>query len=141
MDHVSINIEFQWTVLGNVAIDAAGKLVFPKVKDVPGLYRFDISYVGKLAAYIGETERLQRRLQHYRTPGKTQQTNLRLRDILVAAIHEGSDVTLSIVIDGITARLDHSDHRIELTRKLDRTLLEHAAILQAHAGGFAIINA
>jgi len=45
----------------------AGKLSFPLAPEVPGIYRFDL---GELV-YVGETDRLRRRFQHYRTPGPT----------------------------------------------------------------------
>lgn len=72
-------VEFQWTTIGEVQLDEQGKLRCPRSPSKPGVYAF--RFVGPEAAatkYIGEPDNLQRRVAHYRNPGPTQATNIRL---------------------------------------------------------------
>ena len=50
---------------------------FPKgAPNGPGIYRFGLRGAdGDFAVYIGEAALLNRRFAHYRSPGKTQETN------------------------------------------------------------------
>jgi hypothetical protein len=49
----------------------------------PSLYRFILSIdESPITAYLGEAETLSRRMAHHRTPGPTQQANIRLNWLL-----------------------------------------------------------
>ena len=65
-----IEIFYDWLVVDEVTLDG-GRLKFPEVGYVPGIYAFDL---GGKRMYIGEADRLQRRFQHYRTPGGSPDT-------------------------------------------------------------------
>jgi hypothetical protein len=80
---VRLSVEYSWRELGAIRLDAA-KLVFPSAPEVPGLYRFDFGD----RIYVGETDRLRRRFQGYRTPGPTQTTNIRLNLIIAKVLAE-----------------------------------------------------
>lgn len=137
---VNVSVDYVWQRAGEVRFDELQKLVFPRVPQKPGLYRFDFDGSQGPTAYIGETDLLPRRLQHYRTPGPSQATNVRLEALLKGEIATGKVVLLSTVTDGIAAFVDGQPRRIDLTRKADRVLLEHAAILSAHSAGLKLVN-
>ena len=141
MDHVNVGVKFRWVPLGRVSLDDAGRLVFPKAPVAPGLYRFDLEKDGRPTTYVGESDLLARRLQHYRTPGPTQRTNLRLNDLFRTLLAQGTSISVSIVTDDIQVSLGSTTHSANLNRKQDRVLLEHAALLAAYAGGHSILNA
>ena len=72
-------LRLQWLPIGTAQRDEEGKIKFPKLPARPGLYQFKIFRSdGSQAIYVGETDNLQRRFAHYRNPGPTQATNLRL---------------------------------------------------------------
>jgi len=71
------SLGLEWLPVGRVALDERGRLQFPRLSEVPGIYRFRArTRDGKEANYIGETENLDRRLsQNYRHPAPRQQTS------------------------------------------------------------------
>jgi hypothetical protein len=69
-------IGMSWVKVGRVLLNG-GRLKFPTVQSIPGLYRFRIRGAAGEASYIGETENFARRFTHYSNPGPSQQTNLR----------------------------------------------------------------
>jgi hypothetical protein len=137
---VKVSVDFAWQQVGQVQLNAQGKLIFPKVPQRPGLYRFDFEGSHGPSAYIGETDLLPRRLQHYRSPGPSQATNIRLEALLKGEIAAGKAVLLSTVTDGIAAFVDGQRRCLDLARKADRVFLEHAAILSAYTAGLTLVN-
>lgn len=70
-------------------------------------------------------------MQHYRTPGVSQTTNIRLNQILTAAIQAGNVVTLS-TITKVSVTLDGNVPRdLPLDRRNARLIAEQAAITAA----------
>lgn len=141
MEHVHVAVEFRWKSLGVVQLDSDYRLVFPKPPLAPGLYRFDLEDADGPTTYVGETDQLARRLQHYRTPGPTQHTNLRLNEHFRNALSRGLSINVAVVTEDINVRIDEAARQIDMSRKLDRVLLEHAALLAARSGGNIILNA
>ncbi|MBI1201448.1 MAG: hypothetical protein GC182_02945 [Rhodopseudomonas sp.] len=89
-----------WKAIGPVGLDISGKLEFPNVSAVAGLYRFCIARSDlKKSVYVGETDNIQRRFAHYRNPGPSQMTNLRLNSLFKAALSTGGSIEVSIVTD------------------------------------------
>ncbi len=131
----SVLVDFVWTPLGRVVLDATG-LVFPRATAEPGLYRFACAN----EVYVGEAEILNRRMLHYRTPGARQPTNLRMnawmRERLGAGlmIELATATTVRVEIDGATRAAD-------LRRKEERVAAEHAALLAEFATGRTVLNA
>jgi hypothetical protein len=66
---VEMTIKFEWNALARVGLDPQGKLAFPRAPSRPGLYRFEFDGAKGRQEYIGQTDTLGRRFQHYRTPG------------------------------------------------------------------------
>lgn len=132
-------VEFDWRPLGELTLQA-GKLLFPPVSDVPGIYRFDLSpNDAQPTTYIGQTDRLRRRFQHYRTPGPTQHTNIRLNKLVVDLL--SADGTAA-VWTCTSASVGGADGRqpLDLAQKACRILLEHAALVLALLDGRKVEN-
>lgn len=125
-------IEFEWQEAGRVTLDAAGGLVFPVLPREPGLYRFWIEGADERpSVYVGEASDLRRRMQHYRTPGVSQATNIRLNELLKTAIAAGSVVALS-TLTAVTVTLNEDEPRgLPLNRRNARLVAEQSAIAAA----------
>lgn len=113
-------------------LDPAGRLRFPDVLPILGLYRFWIEVTGaRPDFYIGEASDLQRRLQQYRTPGVRQPTNIRLNRSLSVALAVGSKIMLWVVTDASVTLGKAAARALDLSRKSQRLDAEHAAIADA----------
>jgi len=81
-----VAVDCAWQPVGPMQLEA-GRLVFPRLVEGPGLYRLTFDWPDRArGVYIGEADDLRRRAQHYRTPGATQQTNIRMNQALVAPV-------------------------------------------------------
>ena len=129
-----ITVDYAWHDIGMVRLEA-GKLRFPDTPDVPGIYRYDLG----AKIYIGETDRLRRRFQHYRTPGPTQPTNIRLNAIIMNLFDAGIPVMVS-TITSANIEVDKDTSPLDLRQKAARLLVENAALSAAFVNGHAIEN-
>ena len=136
---ISLSLHYRWQFLGGVQIDSAGDLVFPRMLRAPGIYRFRLSANGDARQYVGETDNLQRRFQHYRKPGPSQATNIRLNKLIRDHLTTGGTVDIDtaaaegVVTAGQTIAADLSD-------KTTRRLFEHAALLVEGNAGVSLLN-
>lgn len=123
----SVAVDFEWRTAGDIRLD--GRPVFPVLPSAPGLYRFSFETPNQAPrVYIGETDQLRRRAQHYRTPGATQRTNMRMHKELVDAIRGGARVTCA-AITAAAISLDRGPSRpLDLSRKTSRLIVENAAM-------------
>jgi len=131
---MKICVGFQWRDAGRVEIGPDGKLVFPELPGVPGIYRFLSRDRQGSSVYIGEAEDLKRRMQHYRTPGPRQLTNLRLHRRIRDVLEGVGSVEVATATDA-TLDLDERPLPLDISKKAFRRLLESAAL--AHALGTA----
>ncbi|MGO8976324.1 MAG: hypothetical protein ACLQNV_22725 [Steroidobacteraceae bacterium] len=136
-----MTIKFEWSALARVGLDPQGKLAFPRAPSQPGLYRFEFDGAKGRQEYIGETDTLDRRFQHYRTPGPSQSTNIRLNALMREVINSNGTVGVSIIVDGASVTMDGRTRSPRMQSKLDRVLLEHAAIYAAREAGISVVNA
>jgi hypothetical protein len=125
---------YTWTEVGRVVL-IEEKLRFPVVPDVPGIYRFELGD----RWYIGEADRLRRRFQHYRTPGPTQSTNLRLNALMRQLLADSADIVVS-TITSVTVEIDGHALPVDLAHKEARLLVESAALVAARASGRFVEN-
>ena len=135
-----VSVSFTWESAGDLSVDSNHKLVFPKSNRIPCLYRFTYTATHGTAAYIGETEDLYRRLQHYRNPGPTQRTNQRLNSLLADILLAGERVSLATVSKSAFIEASGRKRPVDLSQKHERVLLEHAALYDAAAKGLTILN-
>ena len=134
----AISLAFRWEPVGSLSIDQAGKL-FPQAPSAPGVYRFEIDDDEALV-YFGEAAALQQRFRQYRNPGRTQQTNLRMEDLLGEILRAGGqcEVSLARVISFSTGE---PAAQLDLRLKAARVLIESTAIVLARGrGGRAVLN-
>ncbi len=136
-----MTIVFDWIALGRVGLDSQGKLAFPPAPSLPGLYRFEFDGRKGRQEYIGETDTLDRRFQHYRTPGPSQSTNIRINALMREVINSKGAVGVSVVVDGVRVTMSGLTKPPRLQEKFDRVLLEHAALYTAREAGVYIVNA
>ncbi len=124
-------------LVGKVVIGSEGKLVFPKLSETPGAYCFTFIKPSTVTTiYIGETEQLRRRFQHYRTPGPTQTTNIRLNALMKDVILNDGEVRVDVITTAIS-----SGHQLDLRDKVARLLVEQAWLLSVRAEGYSVENA
>lgn len=140
MSFVDLTVRFEWKAIGHVRLGDGDRLVFPKASSRPGLYRFEIERAQGRAAYIGETDQLDRRFQHYRTPGPSQRTNLRLNALMLEVLKAGDAISVAIMTEGAVITLAGREHEAHLLEKSERVLLEHAAIYAVRDSAIQILN-
>ena len=128
-------VRYDWEPTGVVTVDEGGKLAFPAAPTTPGLYRFILAN----SQYVGEASNLRRRFNGYRNPGRTQQTNLRMNPILASEVRNKRGVMVELVTASFVV-LDGNTHRLDLTEKPARLLVENAAITQALIAGHRLEN-
>jgi hypothetical protein len=131
---VRVAVDFVWRSVGVLRLDAS-KLRFPEVAEVPGVYRFDLGD----RAYIGEADRLRRRFAHYRNPGPSQSTNIRLNTVMLDLLTGGGPIDVSVVTDA-TAVVDGRTVPLDLSHKAARLLVESAALTAERIAGRAFEN-
>ena len=131
---MKIFVDFQFVEIGQVKIDL-GKLSFPTAPEEPGIYKFLI----RDDIYVGETDRLRRRFQHYRTPGPSQTTNIRLNKSMMNSLSEGFDIIVSTVQEAVIF-VDGVESGLDLSLKSSRLLVESAVLTAARLEGQGIEN-
>jgi hypothetical protein len=132
-------IGFEWQPLGAVSLDEKGRLAFPNAPSIPAIYRFRIRHNGAEARYIGETENLARRFSNYRTPGLSQQTNVRVNARLLEMMSAGAEVVVSAVV---AAWLDRGRGRetADLSSRAVRRMIENAAVWDRAGTDIELLN-
>jgi hypothetical protein len=121
-------VVWDWRLAGQVML-ADGKLVFPRVPDVAGMYRLTLrdSAGARTGVYLGEADLLPRRYQHYRTPGASQQTNMfRVNQVMVNTLASRGRVTVEISTDARVVAPDGVTGPLDRGWKAVRVLVERA---------------
>ena len=131
---MEVAVQFSWRDVGHVNIDC-DRLLFPVVPEAPGVYRFTLDG----GVYFGETDRLKRRFQHYRTPGPSQSTNIRLNAKMRELVEAGGRVEVSIITDAELA-VQGIRQPLDLGHKAGRLLIESAAITTGQLSGLTLLN-
>ena len=115
--------------------DPDGRLVFPRTDEVPGVYRLRLRGTATERHYVGGTDRLRSRCQHYRTPGSGQPTIRRINGLLVEYPEAGREADVDVAEDDIEVSSDGVGVRVDLGDKAMRRLLESAGVLAAAGHG------
>jgi hypothetical protein len=130
MDPVTVSVAFTWLDAGAIVLDKTGKLRFPGLPPVPGLYRMALHSGDETIRtrwYIGESDNLRRRSGNYRNPGGRQHTSIRINSVLTKHLQEGGTVSLSISV-AASVDIGSGAGPLDLTRKAARLLAENAAL-------------
>lgn len=131
----------EWTTIGAVTLDRDGKLTFPKVPSKAGLYQFRIERLDDSAGrYVGESDNLSRRFAHYRNPGPTQPTNLRVNALFKQLLAEGHSVKVAIATDGAWILRDNKEQPADFNEKNMRRLFENFVLVMGKAEDIEEIN-
>lgn len=136
---IALQLTFDWRLLGNVFVDQKDRLTFPRTPIGPAIYRLTLMQGDRAEYYIGETDEISRRFQHYRTPGVTQRTNQRLNTLMTECLENGGSVEVA-VIKIATMKLDAAPEPLNFTEKLQRRLIEHAAIVSVQRANQPVLN-
>jgi hypothetical protein len=131
-----------WQPAVQVAL-ADGMLVFPRVPNAPGVYRFTLSGPAGTRVYVGESQRLPGRFQHYRTPGgpgEQRTTKFRLNRLMLDALTAGGRVTVEIATQAEAVAGDGTRAALNLSQKADRHRAERAVEAAERASGAALLN-
>ena len=136
-----VTVNLAWQAIGEVRLDIGSRLTFPKAPAKAGLYRFEVAQSQQYAAYIGETDQLPRRFQHYRTPGPSQQTNLRVNAHFLEVLKTGGKISDTVVTTASIEINDNPSRPADFSQKCERVLLEHAAICSERGAEVRILNA
>jgi hypothetical protein len=83
-----------WKDAGPVTLDNDSKLKFPAVAHAPAIYRLKFETGELNYFYVGETLQHSRRMQGYRKPGPSQETNRRLNQEMIAVLRNGGRITV-----------------------------------------------
>jgi hypothetical protein len=129
INSLELSVGMTWRALGSLMLDDSGKLVFPQVPDIAGLYRFRLLGAGQIRHYIGETVRLRRRFSHYAKPGPSQATNIRINALLREHLEAGERIEIDIMTDADSMVIVGDATPVNFTDKATRRLFEHAAIV------------
>lgn len=126
---VQVTVDMMWRRLGSIAQGSDGNIAFPSAPTAPGLYRFRLIDGDSTRHYIGETAELRRRFQHYRRPGPSQATNIRVNALLREHLAAGGISDVDIIVDGVTLTISSNEVDADLSDKATRRLLENAALV------------
>lgn len=127
-----------WTSYGDVVL-AGDQLVMPRLPPDPGVYQWVMTYADAERRYVGEAKNLERRFAHYRSPGPSQVTNIRMNDRAQRVIAAGGHVEI-LCATGIQLIIDEVATEADLTLSFVRRFVENAALVALHSTGTPIIN-
>ncbi|MEU7529617.1 hypothetical protein AB0A74_28080 [Saccharothrix sp. NPDC042600] len=137
MPEVDVRVRTTWRRAGEVALDGGGGLLFPPVPPRPGLYRLTFSGMPsqeRPAVYVGESGDLRGRFRLYRTPGPTQQTNVRLNDEMINHLRAGGRVVVAVATEA-EVEVFGEVRPLSFRRKSARVAAEHAALAGLYLDG------
>ena len=130
----SLRLHYVWTRVGSIRLDAPATLSMPPMPATPGVYRIVAGTDDATETYVGETDNLRRRFHvNYRSPGSSQQTNIRIKAWLLERLAHAIEVHADIVIAASIEMADESP-TIDLSLKWQRRLIENAAIGATNLG-------
>jgi hypothetical protein len=138
----SMTVSWSWEALGHVSL-ANGMLVFPSAPPVPGVYRLTFRNAQGVPTdvYVGETDRLPRRFQHYRTPGGDKRlTMYRLNRAMVGALIAGGQIGVEVVTSALATAGEGPVFALDLGWKAARVLVERAAEVGERRSGTPLLN-
>lgn len=137
-----LTVRCSWQSAGSVVL-AGGMLVFPKVPDAPGVYRFTLNDAAGARVYVGESTRLRGRFQHYRTPGgpgEQRTTKFRLNQLMRETLAADGHITAEIALRAEEVTIDGTGAALDLGVMTDRRRAEAAALAEARSAGCVVLN-
>lgn len=120
-------VSFDWRDVGAISVGTAG-LEFPRLPDDAGVYRFRFTGAGQDGVSIGEASELKRRGYHYRRPGPSQTTNIRMNAEMRDHLAAGGRVDVSIVTESAIEIDGAASAVLDLDAASSRRLVENAVL-------------
>lgn len=134
-------LKVEWEIVGKLSLGSDDKIKFPKAPSKGGLYQFHVKRKnGVLSRYVGETENLNRRFAHYRNPGPTQLTNLRINALFRELLSHEEAITLAIVTERAWILRNDKEEAADFTEKSMRRLFENFVLVMGKAGEMEELN-
>ncbi len=96
-----------------------------------------------MRVYVGESERLPGRFQHYRTPGgpgERRTTKFRLNQLIREALTAGGRVTVEVATQAEAVASDGTPVALDLNQKAARRRVERAVEAAERASGSTLLS-
>jgi hypothetical protein len=139
-EELRCSLSLRWKPIGRVLLDEKGKLRFPIMPEGPGLYRLRLKTSDGIESnYVGQSDSLRRRFFHYRNPGPTQVTNIRLNQLIRDLLSRGGEVSVATAYD-VWVRTEQGAARADLNRGSLRRLFENLALAVEQASDIDSLN-
>lgn len=135
---VQIAVECEWTSAGPV-VGVGDELKMPPLPTEPGIYQWLLQHDGRERRYVGEADNLRRRFNHYRRPGPSQSTNVRMNERARRVLEAGGRIELLLATDVRFSR-DGVTEPADLSSKHARCLVENATLVDLLAAVGELIN-
>jgi hypothetical protein len=132
-------VEFEWEEIGDLGVTEAGRLAIPRVPAVPGIYRFWATDGVGSEVYIGESQDLRHRMERNYANKHRGETNVRVREMLLAGLAARRSVRLAIVRAAVM-EVDGAKAPADMSKKSVRLLVENAALAIARNADAEIHN-
>lgn len=136
---MAAHLNMAWRVVGRALLDEGERLLLPDVPAAPGLYRFVLRQEGRERRYVGESSDLKRRFGFYRNPGRSQQTNIRLNNLLRGVLARGGAVSVDLATQ-VEMRWEGDPAALDLNDKAVRRMFEHFALVVDAQEGVESLN-
>jgi hypothetical protein len=133
-EFIRTSVAYEWQSAGQVQV-VGDKLSPPVLPPRPGIYRFKIDSNNGISYYVGETDNLFRRMGHYRNPGPSQPTNIRMSELLMKVHALEGTVTVDVVTSALLG-----GESLDLSHKAARYLVESAALCELNRTGASVEN-
>lgn len=131
-------MQCEWVSAGAVSL-VEGEIVMPALPEEPSIYQWVFRHDRRERRYVGEAERLRRRFRHYRKPGPSQSTNLRMRERAIRVLEADGSIELLLATNVEFVR-DGEPHPVDLASKHARCLVENAALIDVLADLGELVN-
>jgi len=133
-----VAVQCEWMSMGDVSL-VGGDLVMPPLPEAPAVYQWVFRHDGRERRYVGEAALLRRRFNHYRRPGPSQSTNLRMRERALRVLEARGTIEILVAHDVSFVR-DGEAVVADLSSKHARCLVENAALVDQLAVMGELVN-
>lgn len=134
-----ISLQFEWEPVGDVEL-AGGVPHLPAAPSGPGVYSFVVEHDDASRRYIGEAQRLPERFATYQAAVRESGgTNRKMYDRFLRILEAGGTIR-AFVASRLVIDLDGRPVALDLSNKMTRVFVEHAAVEHALQSGEGIIN-
>ncbi len=113
---------------------------FFKRNSGPSVYQWRVHSQDDLWIYVGETSRLDRRIQGYLTPGPSQSTNIRVKESFGDFLKKGYDISLDSLLIRSMSLDDMTLGQSDLHSQEIRRAIENLLTFKYRASGIKLLN-